>query len=177
MATLTLVCLWLGRNGYLKDLITVEHYHDLGKLMFAFMVFWAYVSFSQYMLIWYANLPEETMWYQHRAQGSWGAIGSVLLFGHFLVPFVFLMSRHVKRNKLLLSIAAVFLLVMHWFSMQFLIMPTEHTEGFAPSWLDLTTMVGLFAVFLAATLANTIRAPLIPERDPRLPESVRFEND
>ncbi len=125
---------WLGKQGYLKEAITVEHYHDLGKLMFAFMVFWTYTNFSQYMLIWYANLPEETHWFAVRAQGGWGAVGTILVFGHFFVPFVFLMSRHVKRNGVALSAGAIFLLVIHCMDMQYLIVPSvpEHAaEGAA----------------------------------------------
>ena len=77
LATLGLFCMWLGRKGYLKGAVNVEHYHDIGKLLFAFMVFWTYVNFSQYFLIWYANLPEETLWYQHRAHGSWEIVGTI----------------------------------------------------------------------------------------------------
>ncbi|MCB1218981.1 quinol:cytochrome C oxidoreductase, partial [bacterium] len=125
---------WLGTKGYLKEAINVEHYHDLGKLMFGFMVFWTYTNFSQYMLIWYANLPEETAWFAHRAVDGWGAIGTILVVGHFFIPFVFLMSRHVKRNGIALSAGAIFLLVIHCIDMQFLILPgadhgAEHAAG------------------------------------------------
>lgn len=115
---------WLGKKGYLKEAITQEHYHDLGKFMFTFVVFWTYTNFSQYMLIWYANLPEETRWFADRAEGGWGAIGTILVFGHFLIPFAFLLSRHVKRSTLGLSIGAIFLLIIHCLDMQFLILPT-----------------------------------------------------
>ncbi|MBL8748813.1 MAG: quinol:cytochrome C oxidoreductase [Planctomycetes bacterium] len=126
-----LMAKWLGKRGYLRGAITVEHYHDLGKLMFAFVVFWTYTNFSQYMLIWYANLPEETRWFADRAEGGWGAIGTLLVFGHFFIPFGFLMSRHVKRNGVTLSIGAILLLVVHCFDMQFLILPTagSHEQG------------------------------------------------
>jgi hypothetical protein len=123
---------WLGRKGYLKEAITQEHYHDLGKFLFTFMVFWTYTNFSQYMLIWYANLPEETRWFADRAEGGWGAIGTILVFGRFFIPFAFLLSRHVKRSPIGLSIGAIFLLVIHCFDMQFLILPTAahgHADG------------------------------------------------
>jgi uncharacterized membrane protein YpjA len=128
------------------------------------------------MLIWYANLPEETMWFEHRSHGSWGVAGTVLVFGHFLVPFGFLLSRHIKRKTKTLAVAAVFMLVMHWLDMQYQIMPTHHEHGMHLSWLDLTTMVGVVGVFWALTLQNIVRTPLIPERDPRLSESLRFHN-
>lgn len=124
LAFTILLAKWLGKQGYLRDAITVEHYHDLGKLLFAFVVFWTYTNFSQYMLIWYANLPEETRWFADRAEGGWGAIGTILVFGHFLIPFAFLMSRHIKRNTVALCTGALFLLVIHCFDMQFLILPT-----------------------------------------------------
>jgi hypothetical protein len=124
LAFTILLAKWLGRKGYLKDAISVEHYHDLGKLLFAFMVFWTYTNFSQYMLIWYANLPEETRWFADRKEGGWLAVGTILVFGHFLVPFAFLMSRHVKRNGTALAAGAIFLLVIHWIDMQYLILPS-----------------------------------------------------
>lgn len=118
-----LLAKWLGAKGYLREAITVEHYHDLGKLLFTFVVFWTYTNFSQYMLIWYANLPEETRWFADRDQGGWGAIGTILVFGHFFIPFAFLLSRHIKRNTITLCIGSVFLLLIHCFDMQFLILP------------------------------------------------------
>ena len=94
-------CVFVGLNAsgcLAKNVVTLEHFHDMGKLLFAFTVFWAYIAFSQYFLIWYANIPEETVWFLHRQEGSWMTISVLLLAGHFLVPFFFLMSRHIKRR-------------------------------------------------------------------------------
>lgn len=203
LAYVSLLALWLSRRGYLRDSVNVEHYHDLGKLMFGFMVFWTYVNFSQYMLIWYANLPEETAFYAHRQPGSgWGAIGTVLIVGHFLVPFAFLMSRHVKRNRVTLAIGAVFLLVMHWFDMQYLILPNQGhgAESAAPAaevvdrslfgpfaqdlghwashlhWMDFATLLGMVALVTGLVLMNVRKHNLVPVRDPRLNESLAFLN-
>ena len=179
LAVLGLFCMWLARKGYLREAVNVEHYHDIGKLLFAFMIFWTYVNFSQYFLIWYANLPEETLWYQHRAHGSWEIVGTILILGHFLLPFAFLMSRHIKRNTKTLAAAAIFLLVMHWMDMQFLIMPMHETDaepGIHLHWLDAATMIGLLGLFFGLTLHKTIRSPLLPQRDPRLEESLHFHN-
>ncbi|MCC7062638.1 MAG: hypothetical protein IT456_07530 [Planctomycetes bacterium] len=202
-AFVILLAKWLGTKGYLKDAITVEHYHDLGKLLFAFMVFWTYTNFSQYMLIWYANLPEETRWYGDRTQNGWGAVGTILLFGHFFIPFVYLMSRHVKRNGVALSIGAIFLLIIHCMDMQFLIMPTmggHAAEGAEAvhdaheavmnisfgeqmnqymhhvSWMDFGCFVGLLAIVAGLTILNVRRTNLVPVRDPRLAESLHFQN-
>lgn len=173
LAITSLLILFLQSKGYLKE-VTREHFHDLGKLMFAFMVFWTYVNFSQYMLIWYANIPEETLWYQHRQ--DWQGTFTMLAVGHFIVPFAFLMSRHMKRNRITLAIASVWLLAMHWLDLQFVIMPELHHHGIHLSWLDAATMVGVLGVVLGATLRNISNSPLLPERDPRLKESLNFHN-
>lgn len=173
---LALACLWLRSKGYLGSVVSREHYHDIGKLMFTFMVFWAYTSFSQFMLIGYANLPEETEWYLHRIQGGWNWVYMTLLIGHFLVPFAFLMSRHLKRNSATLAGASAFLLVMHWVDMQFQIMPSLHSHGPHFDWTDAASFIGVLGVFLGLTLRNIATSPLIPERDPRLGESLNFNN-
>lgn len=200
LAFTILMARWLGSRGYLKDAITTDHYHDLGKLLFGFMVFWTYTNFSQYMLIWYANLPEETRWFADRTQNGWGAIGTVLLFGHFLIPFAFLMSRHVKRSKIGLAAGAIFLLVIHCIDMQFLILPSaghgggeaEASHGAADAhagfgqqlgdylhhispW-DFGCFVGLLAIVAGLTLWNVRKHNLLPVRDPRLAESLHFTN-
>jgi hypothetical protein len=197
---------FLGRRGYLREAITTEHYHDLGKLLFAFMVFWTYVNFSQYMLIWYANLPEETAFFLHRQHGGWGAVGPLLIFGHFCFPFVFLMSRHVKRSPIGLAFGAIFMLVMHWIDMQFLIVPNfghgAATHGEAPhaaaheevasgiggfthglgEWMsqmsihDVLCYFGMLCFVVGITLMNMRKTNLLPTRDPRLSESLNFVN-
>jgi membrane protein implicated in regulation of membrane protease activity len=178
LALLALVCMWLGRRNLLKEAVNAEHYHDIGKLMFAFMVFWSYTTFSQYFLIQYADLPEETGWFYKRMAGNWPVIGATLCIGHFLVPFAFLLSRHMKRNRTPLAIGAILLLVMHWIDMQFIIMPNKATDhaGFAPSWLDVTTMIGLLCIFLGLTIRGIAATNLFPVRDPKLRESLKFTN-
>src|SRR5258707_7670031 len=110
MATWTLICIGFREKGVLRNTINVEHYHDLGKWMFALTVFWAYIAFSQYLLIWYANLPEETEWFQARRVGSWGIWSLVLLFSQFIIPFFVLIFRASKRNLKVLTFAAIWLL-------------------------------------------------------------------
>jgi hypothetical protein len=185
LALLALVCMFLGSKNLLKDAVNAEHYHDIGKLMFAFMVFWSYVNFSQYFLIQYADIPEETHWFQKRmVEGSnWIWIGGLLVVGHFLVPFIFLLSRHMKRNRAPLAIGAAFLLVMHWIDMQFLILPNGEASAvnspgsnFSPGWIDAATMIGVFGIFLGLTLRNIANSNLLPTRDPKLKESLNFVN-
>lgn len=193
---------FLVSKGYLQGAVTTEHFHDLGKILFAFMVFWTYTNFSQYMLIWYANLPEETAWYAKRAENGWGSIGTVMILGHFLLPFAFLMSRHVKRHPVGLAVGAAFLLVIHCFDMQYLILPeaahgaghaapagtpspegglARFTHGFGEylhqvSWTDFGCFAALLALVAGIALFHIRRTNLLPVRDPRLAESLHFHN-
>lgn len=175
-AFLVVLAAAMRRAGLLAEVVTVEHLHDLGKLLFAFTVFWAYIAFSQFFLIWYANIPEETVWYLHRAEGRWKAASVILALGHFVVPFLFLMSRNIKRRTGLLVTGAVWLLLMHLLDLHWLVMPTHRPHGFAPSLLDLTTLVAIGGLFLAAISWPMRRHALAPFRDPRFAESLSFEN-
>ncbi len=166
----------LQRQGLLRRAVTTEHYHDVGKLLMAFVVFWAYIAFSQYMLIWYGNIPEETEWYLERQTGDWLYVSLALLFGHFVIPFLFLVSRYPKRRRNTLMVAAVWMLVMHWLDMFWLVMPETSHGHFRPGVFDLTCFVGIGGIFLGSAVAMLARYPLIPVKDPRLAESVMFEN-
>lgn len=162
--------------GLLTRVVSVEHFHDLGKLLFAFVAFWSYIGFSQYFLIWYANIPEETVWYAHRQVGTWRWVTILLVFGHFLVPFFFLLPRAVKRRSGFLLMGAGWLLLMHFVDIHWLVMPTLHHRGVHVGLLDVTTLLAVGGAFLAAFGWLTRRAALLPIKDPRLPESLGFEN-
>ena len=153
-----------------------EHLHDIGKLLFAFTAFWAYIAFSQFFLMWYANLPEETIWYQVRLGGSWMQVSILLMAGHFAAPFFFLMGRSVKRKDATLAVGGVWLLVMHFVDLYWQVMPTLHPEGFRPSALDVAALVAMGGCFLAAASWLMRRQALVPLRDPRIAESLAFEN-
>ena len=116
------------------------------------------------------------MWYQHHLAGSWSTIGDFLIIGHFCVPFAFLLSRHVKRARGPLAVAAVFLLFMHWVDMHWVIMPTHQHHGLHLSWLDFATLIGILGLFLGAFVTLMQKTPLLPLRDPRLRESLDFVN-
>ena len=175
-ATLALVALFLQARGRLLDAITVEHYHDLGKLLFAFVFFWGYIAFSQFMLIWYADLPEETNWLQHRMFTSWKWLSLLLLFGHFCLPFLFLLSRETKRRLPLLAGFSVWMLVMHYCDLFWLVMPEADKAGLSVALVDITTLFGVGALFVAAAARAAGRVNLLPTRDPHLGESLDFEN-
>jgi hypothetical protein len=164
------------RAGLLRHAVTVEHYHDIGKLLFAFTVFWAYIAFSQYMLMWYANLPEETAWLLRRQTNGWGWIGMVLLVGHFALPFAALLSRAPKRRPRAVATVAAWVLLMHWFDLYWVVVPEVSRASAVPHLLDLTTLLGLSGLVVAFAAHRMRGRSLVPERDPRLAESLRFEN-
>jgi hypothetical protein len=174
-ATTILVVLWLTRNNVLANTLTVGNFHDAGKLMFGFIVFWTYVSFSQYFLIWYANIPEETAWYLHRSQGGWQYLGTLVIVGHFILPFWVLMSRHIKRNRMILGVGAFWMLLMHFVDLYYVIMPSLH-HHFHPHWLDITAFVGMGGVFFAAFIFWCRKAAVIAHKDPQLEASMRYDN-
>ena len=111
-AMLAVLILLLTRKGsdVFHGTVKVDHQHDIGKFTFGFTVFWTYIAFSQYFLIWYASVPEETAWFKHHLHGTWQYVGYALIGGHFIVPFLFLMSRHVKRSRVGLGLGALWLL-------------------------------------------------------------------
>ena len=175
-AFLTLVVLFLRRAKLMAGAVGTEHFHDLGKLMFAFTVFWAYIGFSQYFLIWYGNIPEETLFFRARAVGSWGSVSLLLAAAHFVIPFFFFMPRTVKRNPALLAIGASWLLLMHGVDLYWLVMPALHPEGVAVSALDVAAFLAIGGFFSAVVSFLMLGSPLVPVGDPRLPESLSFEN-
>ncbi len=173
-AMIVLAHLLNGQN-LMGGVVTAEHMQDLGKLMFAFIVFWTYIAFSQYMLIWYANIPEETVWYRHRGHGGWELVSLGLAIGHFAIPFFFFMSRHMKRNRVTAVAAATWMLIVHFVDLHWLVMPVHHEELHF-SIIDLTTLLGVGGVFLFAMGRVMNRHALVPVQDPRLHESLAFEN-
>jgi hypothetical protein len=176
IALLSVLAVAMRGAGLLESIISVEHLHDLGKLLFAFTSFWAYIAFSQFFLIWYANLPEETIFFKARMEGSWLTVSALLMAGHFGVPFFYLMGRDVKRKGITLAVGGAWLLVMHYVDLYWQVMPTLHPEGFSPSVLDAAAFLAVGGCFVAALGWLTRRQALVPLRDPRLGESLAFEN-
>jgi len=180
-STIALTAMWLQNRGRLKKSVTVEHFHDIGKMMFAFTVFWAYIGFSQFMLIWYANIPEETAWFKERFAGGWGDLSWFLLFGHFVIPFFGLLSRHVKRNRKALAFWACWILGVVYLDMYWLVMPVldGHVQSTTVPFglIDVTALIGMAGALAAAVSfsAKTVQN-LIPVKDHRLPRSLAFEN-
>ena len=178
-AVIILVTLALRTSGPLKGAVTPEHYHDLGKLMFGFLVFWAYIGFSQFMLIWYAALPEETTWYHNRWDfGPWAKVSMAVLIGHFVVPFFWLISRNFKRNLGRLQVGAAILLVMHVVDIYWFVMPNYAlgSNDFAFSWIDIACLLAVGGVYGAVVFFRMGKQALVPVGDPRLERSLHFQN-
>lgn len=176
LALTTCIALVLRMGGTLSNAITLEHYHDLGKLVFGFTVFWTYIAFGQYFLIWYANMPETSTWFMKRTHTEWMPMTALLVIGHFLLPFAYLMSRTIKRTPVLLLIGVVWLVGMHYIDLYWIIVPHNPDASPALSLTDITALVGIGGLFFATLGWFFGRHPLVPVGDPRLNESLHFEN-
>ncbi|NBV82572.1 quinol:cytochrome C oxidoreductase [bacterium] len=171
-ATMSLVALLLRRFGFLADVIRTDHYHDIAKFLYGLNIFWAYVSFSQYFLIWYANIPEESVWFMQHFNGSWNTVAATLAIGHFFVPFVLFMSKHMRRNLVVHAALMVWFLMMHCLDLYWLVMPNISPNGIHPTLADLTSFVGIGGIFVGVFWLRLRKASLMPARDPRLSESL-----
>ena len=172
LAALILTVLGLRRLGRLQETITVEHLHDLGQLLFGFVIFWAYIAFCQYFLIWYSNFPEETRWYVVRRTGVWNTLSWSLFFGHFVAPFCLLLFRAPKRRPFWLGFAASWILVFHYIDINWLIMPALRPQGLALGWQDASATTALVCLIGAIVVRACQARPLVPMGDPRLVESA-----
>lgn len=176
LASITIVVVKLKEKGYFSPWMTDDHLFSLGALMFAFINFWAYIAFSQFMLIWYADLPEETFWFLTRWNGGWMFISLLLIVVHFLVPYFALLTQPSKMNPKRLKFIAVWLLFAHLLDIFWLVMPNMGTmkNGYVFSWIDLVfPIAGLGLVIFVFTFAAK-KANLIPVGDPKLKRGIDF---
>ena len=176
MAVTTLICLGFRRAGILKDAITVEHYHDLGKWMFALTAFYTYIAFAQYLLIWYANLPAETSFYRARAQGGWLWVSLSLPFIRFLIPFFVLLCRPAKRSLTVLGLVAAWSLIVEFIDLFWVTMPVHSPDGPHLHWLDFATLAAVFSVCGLLFWNRFRRQAMVPVGNLRLEQSLHFEN-
>ncbi len=165
----------LARGGHVGDAINIEHFHDLSRLMFGFLCFWTYVSFSQWMLIWYAGIPEEAVWYHARWSGGWQWVSVMLVLGQWVVPFFLLMSRNYKRNLSFLYAMCFWILAFHVIDIYWFVMPhATDVPALSVSWIDIGCLMFTGGVFFAFVLQGLKRYPLIPIGDPRLERSLHL---
>lgn len=157
------------RQGlFSRELVNENHLHDIGKLMFAFTVFWGYIMFSQLMLQWYANLPEETTYYMRRFSGSWWPFSNVLFLAHFVIPFFGLLPREFKRSESYLSRMAIFMLFAQWLDVYYMVMPPFFPQGPVFGWIEIGTFLGFLGLFGISVGRFLEKVPAIPLKDPRL---------
>ncbi len=182
MALSILVITWLRSLGYLQKVVTDEHYHLMGKLLFAFTVFWAYIAFSQYFLIWYANVTEETRFYLTRNTEGWRGVSIFIVVGHFVGPFLLLLSQPRKKNPVVVSMVCIWILFMHLVDIYWIVIPERGPSlglgVFAPgAWVqDIAALCAVFGTMGFLYLRGLAKYSLYPWRDPRLIESVNVVN-
>jgi hypothetical protein len=176
-AVTILLALSLRANGHFRKAVNVEHFHDLGKLQFGFLVFWAYVNFSQYMLIWYASIPEETTYYHKRwslGGDGWKAWSLAIVFGHFIIPFFVILSRNAKRALSPLGVGAAIILFFHFVMVYWLVMP--YYGPLSPSLADLACMMAVGGLYFTLVFYRMTQHAIVPIRDPRLSRALNFVN-
>ena len=173
-AFIIIVALYLSLREPMSGALRPHHFHDYGKLLLAFVMIWSYIAISQLLIIWSGNLPEETPWYLERTHGGWKWVSIALILFHFLLPFLLLLSRDLKRSARLLSCVAVGVLVMRWIDLYWQAAPTFH-HGPVPSWLDLATMAGLGGIWVALFAGQLQKRSLLPVNDPYLEEALHRE--
>jgi hypothetical protein len=184
-SVMILVAMGLQKAGLVKTAFTTEHFHGMGLFVFGFTVFWTYIAFSQFMLIWYANIPEEVEFFYHRvhADHGWATMSYLLPIAGFFIPFFYLLSRHIKRHRVGLAIGCVWVLIWRVVDHYWNVMPMAgqnhgHFEHFPNGliWVDMMMWIGIGGVFLAAFGFFLNRSKLVPVGDPRLIESMTHEH-
>ena len=170
LALTILIGLSFYKRGLVGDTINPEHFHDLAKLLFGFICFWTYVSFSQWMLIWYAGIPEEATWFHKRWEGGWMFVSYLLIFGHFVAPFVLLISRVQKRTLRWLQAMCLWVLFMHAVDIYWFVLP--QAGQFSIQFADIGALLFVGGIFFAYVFWQLGRVPLVPIGDPRLARSI-----
>ena len=172
MAFLIALLVLLSHRRPMSEILTPRHLHDLGKFLLALVMVWAYFSFSQFLIIWAGNLPEEIPWYLARLSGGWQYVALALVIGHFALPFALLLSRDLKRNYKLLAGIAICVLFMRMVDLYWLVAPDFKKGPFSVSWMDFAAPIGLCGIWLAYFLIQLGERPLMPVNDPHLVEAL-----
>jgi len=172
LAAVTLFVVKLKENGYMHPKLVEDHLFSLGALQFAFINFWAYIAFSQYLLIWYANLPEENFWFLQRWQHGWEYLSILLIITHFIVPYAALLSQPAKMDPKRLKFISVWILFAHFIDLYWLVMP--NFEGYYFSWIDLLVPMLVVGVILLIFNYRAKKSNLVPIGDPKLQKGLDF---
>ncbi len=174
LALVTFLVVYLHENGMFVKGIVTDHYYSFGALLYGFINFWAYIAFSQFMLIWYANLPEETFWFINRWEGSWLIFTIIFIFVHFIVPFFALVSQPAKTNGKRLKFMTIWLLVAHFMDLYFLVIPTFSPNGVSLGWIELGFFLLSFGIVFLVFSIKSKSINLIPLGDPKLKRGIDF---
>jgi hypothetical protein len=172
LAFIITFALFLSRREPMAGVIQPRHFHDWGKLFLAFTMLWAYFSFSQFLIIWSGNLPEEIEWYLHRLQGGWGVLALALVIFHFALPFVLLLSRDLKRSGRLLAGVALLMMVMRWVDLLWQVEPSFEEHHAVHYWLYLAALAAIGGLWVFFFVRELKKRPLLPVNDPYLPEAI-----
>ncbi len=162
-------------SGAFGDRVGPRQFHDLGKLLLAFVMLWAYLAFSQFLIIWSGNLPEEIPWYLERMRGGWGVVALLIVVGHFALPFALLLSRDLKHRASLLAKVALVVIGMRLVDLIWLVAPTREHGGFPVHWMDVAIPAGLMGTWLFVFARQLRSRPLLPFRDPYFEEAFAHD--
>lgn len=174
LAATTYASVKLKEGGFLDSALGNDSFYSLGTLMFAFNIFWAYIAFSQFLLIWYADLPEETFWLIHRWEGSWKAVSIGLLFFHFIIPFLILVGRNAKTNLQLLKVMAPWMLIAHALDLYWLIFPTLFKGDAAFGWQELSFPLIVTGLTMVIFKIGAEKKNLMAVKDPKMQAGLDF---
>ncbi len=174
LAASTFIIVLLNERGYFVKGLTKDHYYSLGALMFAFINFWAYIAFSQFLLIWYANLPDETFWFLQRWQGSWKFVSIGLIFVHFVIPYFGLLSQPSKMNPKRLLVMSVWVIFAHIYDLYWIIMPAFSKGRIAFGWIEIGFPLFAFGLLILLFVTRSKKVNLVPIGDPKLKRGIDF---
>ena len=171
-ATLIIIIMFLWKKGILTNTIQKGHIYDLGVQMFGFTVFYAYIAFSQFLLIYYANIPEETLWFLERLNGGYEYLAYFYMFGRFVIPFIVLLSKRAKSNYKIVTSMSVLILVSHLVELYWIVMPVLNHHSVHLNWMTLTSFIGLGGIFFGLFFYRFKQNKMVPINDPTLAESL-----
>lgn len=174
LALVALISISMNENGLMHKSINKDHYYNFGGLMFAFTNFWAYIAFSQFILIWYANVPEETFWYLHRWEGSWAAVSIGMVIIHFIVPYAVLLPQPAKSDPQRIKFMAFWMLFAHFYDLYWLVMPTYDHHGAPLSWIELYPPILCSGLLIVLFMAFAKNKNILPIGDPKLSKGLHF---
>jgi hypothetical protein len=175
LALLTVLTSAADAAGLIRG-ITDSHYYALGRLLLAFVIFWAYIAFFQLLLIWIANKPEEVTFYLDRIRGGWRVMSAVLVVTQFVVPFFVLLNYDIKRRRGPLTVIAAWILAAHYLDAHWLVMPAARPAGPPLGWVDLAALLAVAGVTVIYGVLRLRGVPMVPLHDPALPDALRYES-